>query len=194
MVCFPRGFTTKLGTVYHFGCVFIGKLFLRLKPDYFKKYSLLVACSHMQAKTLVLTHFSGRYRSGKVSASAIEADSEDEQRQSLRILKREAEAGVRQGPGRSPPGNPNSSRSFSNHRGGGATVACAFDGFTWRLPQEPRSGAPHQSGVNSGDQQGMHDPRADDYDDVHVHKISPDALVEEAWVRQNALLPNKGRR
>ena len=135
----------------------------------------------MQAKTLVLTHFSGRYRSGKVSASAIEADSADEQRQSLMILKHEAEAGLRQRPGRHPATN--SSRSISNGHGGRATVACAFDGFTWRLPLEPRS-----SGAERGGRQSMHGSSEDEFEGEYV---SPDVLVQEPWVRKTALLPNR---
>ena len=40
---------------------------------------------------MVLTHSSGRYNSGQVSASAVDADNEDEQRRSLLMLKAEAE-------------------------------------------------------------------------------------------------------
>lgn len=70
------------------------------------------------AQQLVLTHFSGRYQSASVApAAAPSADDEEEQTASLAMLKREAESALR-----------------------GPAVACAFDGFTWRVARPGERG------------------------------------------------------
>ena len=66
----------------------------------------------IQAKQLVLTHFSGRYGHTGESPSVSIGTEEEERRvdDDLKLLKREAEQAM-----------------------GSRNVACAFDGFTWRL-------------------------------------------------------------
>jgi hypothetical protein len=100
----------------------------------------------VQAKALVLTHFSGRVYSGQVAASAADADNEDEQQRSLMALRAEAKAGLRQGFG-------------STGKGAGSTdvtVACAFDGFTWRLASEPAENTAVGPGKTARSLPGMH--------------------------------------
>lgn len=98
-----------------------------------------------------------------VSSSAVEADSEDEQRKSLMMLKSEAQRGVRQGP------RSHNTRSPQAAAGGAdVTVACAFDGFTWRLPRESARNVKRSA-------ESMEDSRSLVWDD-------------EDWVKQNSLV------
>ena len=127
----------------------------------------------VQAKTVVLTHFSGRYNSGEESASAVDADDEDEQQRSLLMLKAEAEGGLRQGRRNHQENNTNTTSPAGRPP---VTVACAFDGFTWRLPREPVA---QGAGVKQGE--GLLDDAG--------------SLVweDEEWVKQRSLVEAKTR-
>lgn len=83
----------------------------------------------VRARQLVLTHFSGRYHEASIApAVAPSAADDEEQAASLSQLKREAERAAR-----------------------GPPVACAFDGFTWRVarPGEPGGGVRDQWAAQS---------------------------------------------